>query len=61
MLSFKLRTRIGEQGGFRREVQPRRQHWFLNGKSGFAFRTPPFARFPRDKDGSARRNIEPVQ
>ena len=22
------------QGGFRREVQPRRQHWFLNEKSG---------------------------
>jgi Phage Tail Collar Domain len=27
-------------GGFRREVQPRRQHWFLNEKSGFPFRTP---------------------
>src|SRR5580704_12591837 len=49
------------QGGFRREVQPRRQHWFLNRKSGFPFRTPPSARFPRDKDGSARRKIEPVQ
>ncbi len=29
-------------GGFRREVQPRRQHWFLNRKSGFPFRTPAF-------------------
>jgi hypothetical protein len=29
-------------GGFRREVQPRRQHWFLNEKSGFPFRTPAF-------------------
>ena len=47
--------------GFRREVQPRRQHWFLNRKSRFPFRTPPSARFPRDKDGSARRKIEPVQ
>src|SRR5271165_6559797 len=28
--------------GFRREVQPRRQHWFLNEKSGFPFRTPAF-------------------
>ena len=29
-------------GRFRREVQPRRQHWFLNEKSGFPFRTPAF-------------------
>jgi hypothetical protein len=29
-------------GGFRREVQPRRQHWFLNEKAGFPFRTPAF-------------------
>jgi hypothetical protein len=29
-------------GGFRREVQPPRQHWFLNEKSGFPFRTPAF-------------------
>jgi hypothetical protein len=29
-------------GGFRREVQPRRQHWFLNKKSGFPLRTPAF-------------------
>jgi arylsulfatase A-like enzyme len=27
---------------FRREVQPRQQHWFLNEKSGFPFRTPAF-------------------
>ena len=27
----------------RREVQPRRQHWFLNEKSGFPFRTPAFS------------------
>jgi hypothetical protein len=30
-------------------------------KVGFPFRTPPSARFPGDKDGSARRNIEPLQ
>jgi hypothetical protein len=36
-------------------VQPRRQHWFLDRKPGFPFGTPPSARFPRDKDGSARR------
>ena len=29
-------------GGFRREMQPRRQHWFLNKKSGFPLRTPAF-------------------
>jgi hypothetical protein len=29
-------------GGFRREVQPRRQHWFLKRKPGFPFRTPAF-------------------
>src|SRR5215469_16367133 len=34
--------RRGGVGGFRREVQPRRQHWFLNEKSGFPFRTPAF-------------------
>ena len=33
---------IAGGGGFRREVQPRRQHWFLNEKSGFSFRTPAF-------------------
>ena len=49
------------EGGFRREVQPRRQHWFLNRKSGSHSEPPPSARFPWDKDGSARRNIEPVQ
>src|SRR5271169_5468410 len=32
----------GRLGGFRREVQPRRQHWFLNEKSGFPFQTPAF-------------------
>src|SRR5208337_4583083 len=45
---FVLMTRGGQYddrpvaGGFRREVQPRRQHWFLNEKSGFPFRTPAF-------------------
>src|SRR5271166_713303 len=34
-------------GGFRREVQPRRQHWFLNEKSGFPFRTPAFCSVSR--------------
>jgi len=29
-------------GGFRREVQPRRQHWFLKRKPGFPFRTLAF-------------------
>jgi hypothetical protein len=29
-------------GGFRREVQPRRQHWFLKRRPGFPFRTPAF-------------------
>ena len=38
-------TRRG--GGFRREVQPRRQHWFLNEKSGFPFRTPAFCSVSR--------------
>ena len=49
------------QGGFRREVQPRRQQWFLNRRSRLPFRTPSSARFPRDKDGSARRKVEPIQ
>jgi hypothetical protein len=44
---------------FRREVQPRRQH-VLNEKSFHSERRPS-ARFPGDKDGSARRNIEPLQ
>ena len=30
-------------------------------KVGFPIPNPPSARFPRDKGGSARRNIEPVQ
>jgi hypothetical protein len=34
-------------GGFRREVQPRRQHWFLNRKSGFPFRTRAFCSVSR--------------
>src|SRR5208337_1320451 len=36
-----------QQGGFRSEVQPRRQHWFLNEKSGFPFRTPAFCSVSR--------------
>ena len=38
------RTADAGQGRFRREEQPnpRRQHWFLNEKSGFPFRTPAF-------------------
>jgi hypothetical protein len=51
----------GSRGWILTRVQPRRQHRFLNKKSGFPFRTPPSARFLRDKDGSARRNIEPLQ
>ena len=38
---------FGVKGGFRREVQPRRQHWFLNEKSGFPFRTPAFCSVSR--------------
>jgi hypothetical protein len=38
-----------EGGGFRREVQPRRQHWFLNEKSGFPFRTPAFCSVSRGR------------
>src|SRR5271157_6622355 len=34
-------------GGFRSEVRPRRQHWFLNEKSGFPFRTPAFCSVSR--------------
>ena len=54
--SRKSRTRVYEGvqstaysgvGGFRREVQPRRQHWFLNEKSGFPFRTPAFCSVSR--------------
>src|SRR5271157_1146889 len=37
------------KGGFRREVQPRRQHWFLNEKSGFPFRTPAFCSVSRGR------------
>ena len=35
------------RGGFRREVQPRRQNWFLNEKSGFPFQTPAFCSVSR--------------
>jgi hypothetical protein len=36
-----------QEGRFRREVQPRRQHWFLNEKSGFPFRTLAFCSVSR--------------
>src|SRR5258708_7560836 len=42
-----LHSRPKAHGGFRREVQPRRQHWFLNEKSGFPFRTPAFCSVSR--------------
>ena len=47
--SFSRKDNRGEwvEGGFRREVQPRRQHWFLNEKSGFLFRTPAFCSVSR--------------
>ena len=48
-----LKAQAEANGGFRREVQPRRQHWFLNRKSGSHSEPPPSARFPRDKDGAA--------
>ena len=35
------------RGRFRREVQPRRQLWFLNEKSGFSFRSPAFCSVSR--------------
>ena len=47
-------------GGFRREVQPRRQHWFLNEKSGFPFRTPAFCSVSRGQRRFGE-NIEPLQ
>jgi hypothetical protein len=37
-----LPWRLSGPGGFRREVQPRRQHWFLKRKPGFPFRTLAF-------------------
>ena len=40
---------VAAHGGFRREVQPRRQHWFLNEKSGFPFRTPAFCSVSRGR------------
>src|SRR5271166_6022594 len=40
--AFSFSITFDNDGGFRREVQPRRQHWFLNEKSGFPFRTPAF-------------------
>jgi hypothetical protein len=42
-----VHTSLTKRGGFRREVQPRRQHWFLNEKSGFPFRTPAFCSVSR--------------
>ncbi len=36
-------------GGFRREMQPRRQHWFLNKKSGFPLRTPAFCSVSKEQ------------
>ena len=43
----KERKKLADKGRFRREVQPRRQHWFLNEKSGFPFRTPAFCSVSR--------------
>src|SRR5271165_6543985 len=40
---------LHRSGGFRREVQPRRQHWFLNEKSGFPSRTPAFCSASRGR------------
>src|SRR5271157_1720640 len=42
-----LTTLRPSPGGFRSEVQPRRQHWFLNEKSGFPFRTAAFCSVSR--------------
>src|SRR5271166_6025175 len=42
-----IETTTVARGGFRSEVQPRRQHWFLNEKSGFPFRTPAFCSVSR--------------
>src|ERR1700722_5640275 len=55
LLREAIRSQIGfvaarkAGGGFRREVQPRRQHWFLNEKSGFPFRTPAFCSVSRGR------------
>ena len=46
---FRIHGRNCGGGGFRREVQPRRQHWFLNEKSGFPFRTPAFCSVSRGR------------
>jgi hypothetical protein len=40
---------IANGGGFRREVQPRRQHWFLNEKSDLPFRPPAFCSVSRGR------------
>src|SRR4029077_8425149 len=48
-LSLRLMPRRYGLGGFRREVQPRRQHWFLNEMSGFPFRTPAFCSVSRGR------------
>ena len=44
---LKAKPAASARGRFRREVQPRRQHWFLNEKSGFPFRTPAFCSVSR--------------
>ena len=41
-ISIRHVVMLAGPGGFRREVQPRRQHWFLSRKSGFPLRTPAF-------------------
>ena len=46
-LNTAIHQAVDALGGFRREVQPRRQHWFLNEKSGFPFRTPAFCSVSR--------------
>ena len=43
------------RGGFRREVQPRRQHWFLNEKSGSPLRTPAFCSVSKGTKTARRR------
>jgi hypothetical protein len=52
---------IAEEGGFRREVQPRRSIGSSTKSRVSHSERRPSARFPGDEDGSARRNIEPLQ
>jgi hypothetical protein len=59
--SQRERERVRKVGGFRREVQPRRQHWFLNEKSGFPFRTPVFCSVSKGQRRLGEKEYRPLQ